>query len=787
MSREKTNGEDLGQNDAKLGDFLTYASVLLRAQSRKVVAEALVVATADLIPELNFSGLLLSNETGTAYSLVAYRDERLLRADEASELLEQLNIEQFLQNEPSRALRVETLAEPAKSQLMAQLLHIAPTSTPSRQFGYLLGSTRNELSSGGSQYLKALSQLAGIAFDNASRFDDLKEAAHDMSLVNEMAGSLAASLNGEELFNSFIIGLYDIIALERANLILLPPLSQTYNMPFSWDGPPGHTRRIYLKDLPLAGSPFGAAVDGQEIIVEQWQITTEDSLQNETNVFSPIFKSQMIIPLIAKRQIVGALAVGSREAGAYQEDQLRRSLLEKLAALFALALLNSRLYEEKQLSAEFDSRIGVYNHDFFDRELVTQMHKARRNDYRLGLMMIDMDNLKTVNDKYGHLAGDAALRHIATNIGRTVRTTDVVARYGGDEFGVLLPGCTQMGLEVVAEKTRQAVRNTPLVLETGEQVTLTVSIGAILCPEDVINPREVIQQVDSAMYVAKISRDQVRIGPNAVLSNLSEQDLRQNDSMESLVEADNLPPPTDEEYERTLLALGSSSTSVEGRIIHELTERLAQARATTNEATERIKQLEEGVVRTLHLGAELIERREPNLQGGAARLARLMRLFGQEVGMTAQELDGLEAAAWLANLGRIALPEAVLNRPGPLTAYEWRRMRQMPLEVIKMLKPMEDLLPPNTLPALLAQRERIDGTGYPRRLAGEEISKSARLLSIGSSLVAMTQARAFRERLDRATCREQLERGAGRAWDTDLINTLLALLDTTALNFLDFA
>ena len=787
MVRDNSEGEKPGQEDAKLGDFLMYAPVLLRAQSRRVAVESLVMATADLIPELTFSGLLLVSETNTDYLLVAYRDDRLLRSEETAELLEQLNIAQVLPTwVGGRTIHSESLNEPLSSLLAASQLHIAPTSTPSRQFGFLLIGTTQNLSSVGSQYLKALSELAAIALDNAMRFDDLKEAAHDMSIVNEMAGSLAASLNGEELFNSFINGLHDAIPLDRANLVLVPPLSTIYTLPYSWDGPPGHTRRVYLKDLPLADSPFEQALDRQEIIVGQWQLAVTDSLHAEVNLFESPYQSQMVIPLIAKRQVVGVLAVASRMEGAYQEDQLRRSLLEKLAALFALALLNSRLYEEKQLSAEFDSRIGVYNHDFFDRELVTQMHKARRNDYRLGVMMIDMDSLKAVNDQYGHLAGDAALRHIATIIGRTVRTTDVVARYGGDEFGVLLPGCTQLGLEVVAEKTRRAIRNTPLLLENGDWIHLTVSIGAILCREDAINPREVIQQADGAMYVAKNHRDQVRVGTEAVIPDVSEQELGRSEYLETPIEPEKLLPATEEEYERTLLALGPNNSSIEGRIIYELTERLAEARAKTNEATEYITRLEGGIGRILQLGAELIERREPDLQGGAARLTRLVRLVGKEVGMTNSELDGLEAAAWLSNLGRINLPEIVLNRPGPLTASEWRRIRRQPIEVARMLKPVEDLLPPGTVPALLAQHERVDGTGYPKRLAGEEIPAVARLLSVGSALIAMTQPRSFRERLDRAACREQLERGAGRQWDTDLTNALLALLDTPMLNFLDF-
>ncbi len=774
--------------DAKLGDFLTYAPVLLRAQSRRVVAESLVTATADLIPELSFCGLLLLNETGLVESLIAYRDERLLRTEETSRILKQLLVVQSFNPDLPLPAAKRLLDEPLAKVMSASQLYLSPAKTPSRRFGYLLIGCHADLSSPGSQYMGALSELAGIALDNAMRFDDLKEAAHDMSLVNEMAASLAASLNGEELFNSFASRLSDIVPLEQANLILLPPLGTTYNFTFSWNGPSGHTRRLYLKDLELTGSPYEEAINRHEIITGNWNAIQSSGVPSEINIFGPPYQSQMIIPLMAKRQVVGAVILSTRAVGAYAEEHLRRSLLEKLAALFALALLNSRLYEEKQLSAEFDSRIGVYNHDFFDRELTNQMHKARRNEYRLGLMMIDMDNLKLVNDQYGHLAGDAALRHIAILISRTVRTTDVVARYGGDEFGVLLPGCTPLGLEVVAEKTRRAIRSTPLILETGQHIKLTVSIGAVLCPEEALNPRELIQQADAAMYVAKSHRDQVRIGLEARLPSVSEQDLLgQVEHTLSGLEQSIIDAPTQEEYEQILLSLGTATNTVEGRVIHELAGRLNEALRQLNDATETISRLKQGLNRNLQLIAQLVERREPFLAGGVEKLVKLVRLLGEKIALTEEEVNELEAAAWLSNLGRLEIPETVWNRPGPLTAQEWKKVRRLPQEAFKLLGLLDDLLTPGTLTALHFQRERMDGTGYPKRLSGEEIPRLARVLGLASGLVAMSQPRSFRPALGLAECHTQLERAAGRQWDSDLANILHEMLKSPVLDFLDLA
>ncbi|HEX2912631.1 MAG TPA: diguanylate cyclase [Chloroflexia bacterium] len=778
----------------RLADFLILAPVLLRAQSRRVVAELVVTAAADLIPEMVFSGLILMNETTPGFTMIAHRNHRLLLPDESSEILEYLPSWLFL--DPEQALIVaeqpiivdqDQLERPLRDLTGASIIYLYPARTPTRRFGYLLGGAKKELSKLSYHYLQALAQLAAIALDNASRFDDLKETAHEMNLVNEMAGSLAASLNGEELFNSFMERLREIIPVQQANLILTAPLGQTYSMPFSWSDPPGKTRRTYIKELPIEDSPFEEPIIRQEIMSGTWVTHPNDTPLDEVNVFEPRYQSQLIIPLIARKQIVGALALGTEKPDSYREERLHHSLIEKLSSLFALALLNSRLYEEKQLSAEFDSRVGVFNHDYFDRELATQLHKASRSDYRLGLMMVDMDNLKAINDRYGHLAGDAALRHIATLISRTVRATDVVARYGGDEFGIILPGCTQFGLEVVAEKTRRAIRSTPLLLENGEEAHLSVSIGAVIYPEDARSPRELIQQADTALYIAKSTRDRVCIGKTAHAPRVSEYDLGNVEPPDLTMDPEVLSSLKIEDYERFLLWLGGDRSSVESKVIFDLNEQLSETRRELAILTGRAAQLESSLLQSLQLLAEIVEMREPYLQGGAVKMVRLVRLLGEHINLGEPDLMAVEAAAWLANLGRLAVPESVWNQPGRLNNAELRRVRKTPLDAVRLASKLQVILPAETILAIQFQRERFDGRGYPMRLAGEEIPIHARLLGVASALVAMCQPRPYRAKRTRAVCQRYLERGAGRQFDANLCGILLKLMADEELEFLEFA
>ncbi|OJW02058.1 MAG: hypothetical protein BGO39_27620 [Chloroflexi bacterium 54-19] len=775
-----------GNNNTRLSEFLTFAPVLLRVQNQRVVMELAVTATSDLIPDLAFCGLLIFDDSNDLYTLTAHQDNHLLSPVENNILLDQLPAWLLTPHDQPEIFKGGKLSSDLTGLIETNIIYLMPVKTPSHNFGFFLAGANLDLAGEDLSYLRSLAELTAIALDNATRFDDLKEAAYEMGLVNEMAGSLAASLNGEELFNSFIARLQNIVPIERVSLALVPPVGDTYSLPFYWDATLGRSRRTYIKNQALAGSPFEEAIQRQEILTGAWNSPETDPLLLDSNLFSPEFLSQMIIPLVAKRKVVGAIAMGNREENIYQEDKIRRSLLDRLAALFALALLNSRLYEEKQLSAELDSRIGVYNHDFFDRELTTQIGRARRDETRLGLMMVDMDNLKTVNDQYGHLAGDEALRHVANMISRNVRTTDVVARYGGDEFGVMLPGCTPLGLEAVAEKTRLAINNNPLVLESGAEITLSVSIGAVLCPDDGMTPRDLVQKADAAMYIAKQHRNQVRIGANARPAHLTDMDLNTVDNLDKQG-GDSLTDWLEEDYERFLLWVGGKRNDIESKIMQELNERLHETTDRLNEATDLNSTLEAGLWDGLKVIANLVEHREPYLSGGAEKLVRLVQVLGGKTGLNNEDCRNLEIAAWLANLGRVLTPESVWKNQGKLSETHWQHIRQVPLEIVTILAPFGRFLGQTSLLALKHQRENFDGTGYPLGLVGEEIPFTARILGIGSALVAMSQSRPFRSHRTRAYCQRQLERGAGRQFDPTLASILLNQLEQGQLDFLDFA
>jgi len=782
-------------NSSRLGSYLTLAGVLLRAQSRQVVSQLVVNAAADLCPHLLFSLLYQLDDVGSSF-ITAQMGGILLPSAETTHQWERLI--NLLPPDTDRFSSVfEQIAPPeVEAELSLHRLYFAPAQTPTQFYGWLVAGAVESFEEEELYYLRSLAQLAAIALENASRFEALKESAAETTLINEVAGSLATSLNAEELFFTFMAYLRNLLPIERATIAILSPNWTHYELPYNWVDPPGRVRRGYIKNLPLLNSVLERSIREREIIID----ALAPNEGTEDPFFKPLDGSRLIVPLLAKGRPIGALQMAHRQHGCYRENDTRLTLVEKLVSLFALALVNSRLYEEKQLSAEFDNRVGVYNHDYFDRELSVQLEKARRLGYKLGLVMIDMDNLKKINDAYGHLAGDAALRHIAGQVSSIVRATDVVARYGGDEFGVMLPGCTARSLEIVAEKARRNIRSAPLELENDVRAQLTVSVGAALFPDDADTPLELIQRADAAMYIAKQHRDATRIGRRARVARVSDRELERGTPDKPLADlaqttqADsiditglNVVHWGTADYERFLNWLGNDrpGSGVATKVLRETYNQLSETRQQLYKAESRQAQLEDALRNGLRMVAFAVEQREPYLLGSTERLHQLALLLAKELHCSPEQCLELETASWLANLGRLAVPEYIWTKTSHLSTYDWRRVQQAPLEAIRLAEYWKPLATPGVLLAIRHQRERFDGLGYPTGLAGEEIPLLARILGLAGAVVALHQPRPFRAGLNLTSIRSEIEQATGRHFDPTLARIMLNFIDTGKLDFLD--
>jgi two-component system cell cycle response regulator len=192
---------------------------------------------------------------------------------------------------------------------------------------------------------------------------------------------------------------------------------------------------------------------------------------------------------------------------------VREMLARVQAALRTKQALDSleRANSELQAFSLTDPLTGLFNRHYFEEQLTAELENLDRGGVRAACLLIDIDHLKDINDTYGHLAGDAALRRLAKIIRRRTRTSDLAARFGGDEFAVLMVGTSSLGARVAAENLRSCVEQATLALH-GTVVSMTASVGLACFPlGQQKRIRVILEQADRALYRAKATRNRVEV------------------------------------------------------------------------------------------------------------------------------------------------------------------------------------------------------------------------------------------------------------------------------------
>jgi diguanylate cyclase (GGDEF)-like protein len=208
----------------------------------------------------------------------------------------------------------------------------------------------------------------------------------------------------------------------------------------------------------------------------------------------------VFVPVRQREHGFGYLAV-FRARGGPRFDSEDVRLLMLMAGWLAMALENMRLAENLEKLAVTDDLTQVYNYRFLKTALRREIKRAGRFAQELSLIMVDVDNLKAYNDRHGHLRGSFLLKEIAGLFSQQVRSWDLVAKYGGDEFTVILPQTGGEGAMVVAERLRAAVEQHAFPLARAGQIT--VSLGVARFPQEAGDAPGLIQAADRALYVAK--------------------------------------------------------------------------------------------------------------------------------------------------------------------------------------------------------------------------------------------------------------------------------------------
>ena len=321
----------------------------------------------------------------------------------------------------------------------------------------------------------------------------LKQQTDELDTLKKLSLNLTSSLDLPDVLDAVVTEAMRLIDNARnVNIFLYRNHKLSFGAALDSDG----TRNKPWSKPRSNGLTYTVANSGEMIIVE----SMEDH---------PIFRnaprewtgSIIGIPLKVGDLVVGVMNLSRMIVGGFSPSELR--LLRLLADQAAVAISNASLHQMISRQAYSDTLTGLPNRRALDERLEEEVLSARRGTYSFAVIMMDLDGFKAVNDTYGHSIGDDVLRVVFNQMARGVRTTDFLARYGGDELTLILSQTEMSSAQVVSEKIAEGMKKLKYKLPDGKRLKLGISGGIAIFPVHARNGPDLLRAADTALYQAK--------------------------------------------------------------------------------------------------------------------------------------------------------------------------------------------------------------------------------------------------------------------------------------------
>ncbi len=568
-----------------------------------------------------------------------------------------------------------------------------------------------------------------VAVENARLFAQEQQRSRQLGFLNQISKVAISSQDAEQMLAEIVAQVQRNFNFDHIGIGILDYVTKDIEI----KAEAGATAQALGRRVPLGVGILGRVARTGEMALVQ------NASDGHLAGILPESRAVLGIPITYGETLLGVLNVESVRENAFSPSDVL--IMSTLADLLATALHNSFVFQKLQQQSITDGLTGIKTRRFFWEALSSEWKRASRSGRPFSVVLMDLDKFKEVNDTMGHLEGDLVLARVGRLLEQKCRQSNVVARYGGDEFIILMPETGVEQAQILAERLRLWVATDTMLNEHH----ISGSFGVASFPVHGFAVEDLIRIADEGMYLSK------KAGGNRVST------------------ADSFSPDEDAFVKRQLI-----STFIEGFLQREHTgrERVEEVVTTLRRICGEGEDCSERVLRdAIENLTRTAESRETDAGSHGEQTARYAELLGRALDLPPEELDELRFAARVHDLGKLFIPERILNKVGPLSEDEFYMMKlhpQMGAEVLATL--------PNSQRLQLVvshHHEAFDGSGYALGLRGEEIPMGARILAIADAYAYMTSDHAFTPARSSDDALAELEHLSGTRYDGMLVRMFI--------------
>ncbi len=586
--------------------------------------------------------------------------------------------------------------------------------------------------------VQVLAQEAAGAVENARLFKREQRRSSHLALLNELGRKANSVLNPKELLPTICQQVRSAFGYDLGRIEMVAPGGEELVV----EAEAGYGPELVGRRIRMGEGLSGVAAESGEPVLA-------NSVVKEPRYIAlhPGIRSALSLPLKYREELMGVLSLESKQAYAFsQQDVLT---LRTLADQLAVALHNAQAYQVALEQAITDGLTGLKTHRYFMEALDREWRHSTRTGQTFSVIMMDLDGFKQVNDRHGHLEGDKVLTAVAQLLNDRVRQSNVVARYGGDEFAIMLPDTRTDQAETLAERLRSSIESDGYLSAHG----VTASFGIASFPLHGPTQEEILRVADSGMYLAKHQQgNSVRVASLSIGSVRSEWETK-------LLEA---------YLGVTMKRMFSTGPEVFDHYL----ERFQNVTLKGNGESPSLLD----IVTAL---AFAIDAKDHYTQGHSQSVSRIAAQIARQMGLSEGSIEEVRLGAILHDVGKIGVPESILNKTTRLSREEFELMKAHTILGAKILEPLKLKSIERIRGMVRNHHEMVDGTGYPDRLKGDEIPLGARIIAVADGFDTMVSARAYKPGRTVDDAIQELRRCSGTQFDPNIVEALAHSLEHT--------